>query len=73
MPLSEARKRANRKYDAKTYEQLLIRVPKGKKAVLQAHAVTMKESLNGFVNRAIDETVERDSMKGEEADASASI
>ena len=35
-------------------------LPKGKKAVLQAHATERNESLNGFVNRAIDETVERD-------------
>ena len=48
------------RYNAKAYDQLPIRVPKGKKADLQAHAATKNESLNGFVNRAIDEAVERD-------------
>ena len=60
MPLTEARKRANAKYNAKAYEQLITRVPKGRKADLQAHAAAREESLNGFVIRAIDETVERD-------------
>ena len=60
MPISEARKRANAKYNAKAYEQLITRLPKGKKIDLQAHAKKKGESLNGFVNRAIDETIERD-------------
>ena len=63
MPVSEARKKANRKYDAKTYDQVSFRFPKGKKSELQAHAAAHDESLNGFVNRAIDEAVERDNVK----------
>jgi len=38
-------------------------LPKGKKSTLQAHARDNGESLNGFVNRAIDEAVERDRVK----------
>lgn len=57
---TEARRRANEKYNAKAYDELKIRVPKGKKDVLKAHAQSKGESLNSFVNRAIDETVERD-------------
>jgi predicted HicB family RNase H-like nuclease len=37
-----------------------IVIPKGRKAELQAHAASRDESLNGFVNRAIDNQVERD-------------
>jgi predicted HicB family RNase H-like nuclease len=59
-PLSEARKRANRKYNEKAYDRIELKVGKGKKAALQSHAAGRRESLNGFVNRAIDETVERD-------------
>lgn len=59
-PLSEARKRANNKYDAKAYDKLLARLPKGKKAEIQSHAEQRDESINGFVNRAINETIERD-------------
>ena len=60
MALSEARKRANAKYNAKAYEQLPIRVPKGKKKQIQEHAEARGESTNAFINRAIEETIERD-------------
>jgi len=60
MPASKARIKANRKYNEKAYDRLEIKVPKGRKAAIQAHAEDKGESLNGFVNRAIDETVERD-------------
>ncbi len=58
-PISEARKRANDKYLG-TLEEIKVRVPKGKKEVVQAHAKKQGESVNGFINRAIDETMERD-------------
>ena len=58
---TEARKRANEKYNAKAYDELKIRVPKGEKEQIKAHADTQGESLNGFVKRAIDETMKRDS------------
>lgn len=57
---TEARKRANEKYNAKAYDELKIRVPKGEKDKIKAHADTQGESLNGFVKRAIDETMKRD-------------
>jgi predicted HicB family RNase H-like nuclease len=63
MGVSEAKKRANAKYSLKAYDRIELKVPKGKKADLQAHAAAHDESLNGFVNRAIDEAVERDGDK----------
>jgi len=60
MAIAESQKKALRKYKEKSYDRLEISVPKGKKADLQTHAKSKGESLNGFVNRAIDETVERD-------------
>ena len=42
------------------YEDLRVRVAKGEKAEFLAHATIKGESLNGFVNRAIRETMERD-------------
>lgn len=35
-------------------------MPKGHKAEIKAHADSQEESVNGFINRAIDETMERD-------------
>lgn len=57
---TEARRRANEKYNAKTYEEIKVRVHKGQKDIIKAHAESKGESVNGFVNRAIDETMQRD-------------
>lgn len=48
------------RYNAKAYDEIKVRVPKGNKDVIKAHAETHGESVNAFVNRAIDETMERD-------------
>jgi hypothetical protein len=55
--------RAKNKWQAANYDSLRIVVPKGRKADLQDHAAVSGESLNGFVNRAIYETIERDREK----------
>lgn len=57
---TDARKRANEKYLKETVEDIRIRVPKGQKKVIKAHADMQGESMNSFVIRAIDETMERD-------------
>lgn len=49
------------RYNAKAYDELKIRVSKGNKDIIKAHAAEQGESLNGFVNRAIDEAMQRDS------------
>ena len=52
--------RAQNKYIAKAYDRINLTVPKGQKDHIQAHAEARKESVNGFINRAIDEAMERD-------------
>ena len=52
--------RAKNKYNAKAYDSLRIVVKKGNKDIIKAHAESTGESINGFVNRAIDETMRRD-------------
>lgn len=52
--------RAKNKYNAKAYDSLRIVVKKGRKDIIKAHAEARGESINGFVSRAIDETIERD-------------
>ena len=47
------------------YEDVRFRVTKGKRAVIQAHAQSQGESVNAFLNRAVDETMERDRQKQE--------
>jgi hypothetical protein len=62
MAISESQKKAVRKYNAKAYDRLEITVAKGRKDVIKAHAAKHEESLNSFVNRAIDETMERETL-----------
>ena len=67
LAIAEAQRKAVQKYKSKTYDRLEISVVKGKKATLQDHAAGRGESLNGFVNRAIDEAVKRDGKGGANA------
>ncbi len=60
MALTEAQKKANAKYIAKAYDRIELKVKKGRKDLIKAHAESKGESINGFVNRAINETMERE-------------
>ena len=60
MPASKAQQRATNKYIAKAYDRINLTVSKGKRDIIQAHAEAHSESVNGFINRAIQETMERD-------------
>ena len=62
MSISEARRRANDKWREK-FELIQFRVPKGKKSVIQEHAAQCGESLNGFINRAVDQALSADGKK----------
>lgn len=63
MPASKSQQKAVAKYMKANYDNFQIRMPKGKKEALKSHAQNRNESLNGFINRAIDETVERDNKE----------
>lgn len=60
MPASKAQQRAVSKYMKENYDEIKVRVEKGQKDIIKAHAEARGESVNGFVNRAISETMERD-------------
>lgn len=57
---TDARRRASAKYLKESVEDIRIRVPKGQKALIKAHSDQQGESMNQFVIRAINETMERD-------------
>lgn len=50
MPASKAQQRAVAKYMAANYDELKIRIPKGQKQVVEAHAKDKGESINSYVN-----------------------
>lgn len=61
MAVSKAQQKAQNKWIAKAYDRVNLTLPKGQKEVVQAHAAAHGESVNGFIGRAISETMERDS------------
>lgn len=60
---TEAQKKAHKNYIAK-FARLEIRTTTEKRDAIQAHAEARSESVNGFINRAITETMERDTKGG---------
>ena len=60
MATTKAQQKAVAKYESKVYDKTLIRMPKGYLPTVKDHAAHRGETLNGFINRAINETVERD-------------
>lgn len=59
MAQTEAQLKASKKYH-ETLDSLVLRVPKGEKEIIQAHAKEHGESVNAFLNRAVNETIARD-------------
>ena len=57
MAISEARHRANEKWNAKAYDEIKVRVPKGDKERIQAFVQERGETVNGFINRLIAEAM----------------
>ena len=57
---TEAQAKAAKKYLTESVDDIKIRVPKGQKAVIKSHAEQQGESMNQFVIRAINDTMQRD-------------
>lgn len=60
MTVSKKQQASVTKYVKDHYDRISVTVPQGKRDQIKAHAETRGESVNGFINRAIDETMERD-------------
>lgn len=48
------------RYNEKAYDRINLTVPKGQKEVIKTHADYMGESVNAFIQRAIQTTMEND-------------
>ena len=73
-PISEADQRAVAKYVRSNYDRIELKVPKGKRDIIKVHAENFQKevgirnkagyspagSVNAFINRAIDNEIERD-------------
>ena len=51
------------RYNEKAYDRINLTIPKGEKEVIKAHAESQGESVNGFIQRAIQTTIELDNKK----------
>ncbi len=60
MPASKAQQKAVNKYMTANYDRINLTVPKGQKDMIKLHAESNGESVNGFLQRAITETIQRD-------------
>lgn len=63
MPVSEARQRANKKWDAENTERINLIVRKGMKDQLKAAAEAAGESLNGYIVAAARARMESEGHK----------
>lgn len=62
---SDANRRAVAKYKKENYDQIQLRVPKGQREVIKAHAEKHDGgSVNAFINRAITNQMTQDDANG---------
>ena len=52
------------KYNAKAYDDIRLRVPKGQKEIIQAYAEAKGETVNGLINRLIAEELKKAEITG---------
>lgn len=63
MSPTDAQRKARDKWLKEKVEEIKFRVPVGKKSLIQEHAAKNGESVNAFLNRAVEETMARDEKK----------
>ena len=60
MPTTKAQQKAVAKYMKGNYDEIKVLVKKGKKDEIKAFAERRGESVNAFVNRAIEDAMRRE-------------
>lgn len=60
MAISKAQQRATNKYKKANYDRMELVVPKGKKATIQEAATAVGESVNAYINGAVDQRLDCD-------------
>jgi predicted HicB family RNase H-like nuclease len=60
MPATEAHIRATSKWEKENYDKYQVRLKKGELDKVKAFAASKGESVNGFINRAINEAMGKD-------------
>lgn len=60
MAVSKKQQACVNRYIADKYDRINLTTQKGGKERIKAHAEQQGETVNGFINRAIEETIKRD-------------
>lgn len=60
MTVSKKQQASVNKYVKENYDRINVTFPKGKKDIIKAHAESKGESVNGFINRAVDELLKNE-------------
>lgn len=66
MTVSKAQQKAVSKYVKAKYDRFGLTMPKGKKQIIQSFAESHGESLNSYINKAVDERMERETTQAGE-------
>lgn len=60
--VSKAQQKAVAKYMKNNYDEIKVRVEKGKRDIIKAAAEQVGESVNGYIKKAIDQRMEHDNI-----------
>lgn len=58
MAYSESQKKAVKKYNEKSYDEIKLRVKKGNKEIIQQYAKSNSETVNGMINRLLENEIQ---------------
>jgi len=58
--MSKTSAKVKNRYNDKAYDRINLTIPKGQKDIIKAHAESQGESVNGFIQRAINEAIQND-------------
>ena len=62
MPVSEAKKRANQKWNAKNYKQINLQLPIDEYNKINEFIAQTNQTRNGFIRNAIKEAIKRETQ-----------
>lgn len=63
--VSKAQQKAVAKYMKNNYDEIKVRVEKGKREIIKAAATAVGESVNGYIKKAVDQRMEREAANND--------
>ena len=60
MTTTKAQQKANRKWNENNLERIYVTVKKGQKSIIESAAKQHNQSVNAYINQAINEKMKRD-------------